>query len=60
MGSDAQTLHKLDDDETLGTWQGSSELQGFITYALMAEEVEIIASFDPRVVERWKVGKMLC
>ncbi|KAF1935157.1 acetyl-CoA synthetase-like protein [Clathrospora elynae] len=52
-------------DQTLGEWRGRSELQDFTTYGLMlqctlaAEGVNITVSFDPRVVERWLVEKIL-
>ncbi|KAK1912722.1 hypothetical protein P3342_004658 [Pyrenophora teres f. teres] len=55
----------LSSDDTLGEWRGHSELQDFTTYALMlqctlaAEGVQITASFDARVIERWVVEKML-
>ncbi|KAE8822122.1 hypothetical protein PTNB85_10511 [Pyrenophora teres f. teres] len=51
--------------DMLGEWRSRSELQDFTTYALMvqctlaAEGVQIMASFDRRVVEQWIVEKML-
>ncbi|EMD61778.1 hypothetical protein COCSADRAFT_121744 [Bipolaris sorokiniana ND90Pr] len=55
----------LSSDDTLGEWRSRSELQGFTTYALIvqctlaAEGVQIMASFDRRVIEQWTVEKML-
>ncbi|CAA9959501.1 Non-ribosomal peptide synthetase [Pyrenophora teres f. maculata] len=52
-------------DNTLGEWRDHSELQEFTTYTLMlqcmlaAEGVQITASFDTRVIEKWVVEKML-
>ncbi|KAF2463979.1 acetyl-CoA synthetase-like protein, partial [Lindgomyces ingoldianus] len=52
-------------DTVLGEWRGHSDLQDFTTYGLMlqcmltTEGVHITASFDPRVVEKWLVKKIL-
>ncbi|CAA9959672.1 hypothetical protein PTMSG1_03087 [Pyrenophora teres f. maculata] len=51
--------------DVLGEWRDRSELQSFSTYALtvqcmLADDgVQILASFDQRVVENWLVEKML-
>ncbi|PZD23981.1 EntF, Non-ribosomal peptide synthetase modules protein, partial [Pyrenophora tritici-repentis] len=56
----------LESDKSLGRWQTKPELQDFTTYALMvqctlaAERVLITVSFDPRVIEQWRVQRMLC
>ncbi|KAI2484863.1 EntF Non-ribosomal peptide synthetase module protein [Pyrenophora tritici-repentis] len=55
----------FDSDDTLREWCGHSELQDSTTYALMvqcalaAEGVQITASFDAGVIERWVVKKMV-
>ncbi|KAL7773083.1 hypothetical protein CFE70_003047 [Pyrenophora teres f. teres 0-1] len=55
----------LSSDDTFGEWHNRSELQDFTTYAIMvqctlaAEGVQITASFDARVIERWVVEKVL-
>lgn len=52
-------------NQPLGVWQGKSGLQDFATYALTvqctlaAEGAQVTACFDPRVMERWQVEKML-
>ncbi|KAF1935488.1 hypothetical protein EJ02DRAFT_439207 [Clathrospora elynae] len=55
----------LEESKTLGKWAGDSGLQVFTTYGLMlqctlaARGVQITASFDPRVIEHWRVEKTL-
>lgn len=55
----------LEESKELGRWQSSVELQDFTTYALMlqctisGQEVQLTASFDPRVIEQWQVERML-
>jgi len=56
---------RIQGDEVFGTWRTGPELQGFTAYALTVqctlapEGVQITASFDARVIERWQVERML-
>ncbi|KAJ8112404.1 hypothetical protein OPT61_g5221 [Boeremia exigua] len=52
-------------DNTFGTWEFSSGIQDFTTYALMVQcklsenSIKITASFDARLIQQWQVEKML-
>ncbi|KAH8197022.1 hypothetical protein TruAng_008809 [Truncatella angustata] len=56
---------ELESDDVLGKWQTSSTKQEFITYAITLEcfisSDSILArvNFDKRVVDEWRMGKML-
>ncbi|EUC27911.1 hypothetical protein COCCADRAFT_110508 [Bipolaris zeicola 26-R-13] len=59
------TSGELEVNDKFGTWESVSGLQGFTTYALvvqctLAEKgLRFTASFDARVIDRWRMEKML-
>ncbi|KAI9147152.1 Nonribosomal peptide synthetase dtxS1 [Paramyrothecium foliicola] len=57
---------EMGSDNTLGQWRTSSTIQGFSTYAIVLEcflnnggHVKARASFDTRVIDEWRMGKLL-
>nr|POF01389.1 nonribosomal peptide synthetase vlms [Quercus suber] len=56
---------EADQDQTLGFWHSGTKLEAFATYGLMlqcmldSEGMQLVASFDSRVLEEWQVRKLL-